>query len=145
MSSTVVGKDASQRTGSEIYFKTYQKLMKQKVKLDRELAKVQTKLLRPTSRNSRSSAGLAVKYVLRLDNDMPLIKAIRESMTPDKEMKMKDIINSLLKNGLYHTDSKYLYTMINNKLNRDKQIKKVRRGVFMIKPHHSRAKPKSVA
>ncbi len=142
MNKTRVGKDASQQAGSGLYFRTYQKLLKQRGKIDKELAKMQTKLLRVATRNRVVISGQRVKYVDRLENTKPLFQAIRESMTPNKEMTMKDIIKSLTDRGLYHTNSKYIYTMINNKLNRDPKIKKVRRGVFSYRPRPSRSKVK---
>ena len=55
-------------------------------------------------------------------------------MVPGKEMTMNDILKSLKKKDLYHTDSKYFYTMVNNKLNRDDLIEKTSRGVFVYRP-----------
>ena len=131
MSSVQVGKDAS-RTGSGQYFQTYQDLLRQKERIDRELLKLQGKFFKAIAHQKPITR--SAKYVPRLDNAMILVRAIRECMIPNKEMNMKDILESLHKKNLYHTQSQYFYTMVNNKLNRDKLIHKARRGVFVYKP-----------
>lgn len=140
MQNGTVGMEASQQTGSEVYFQAYQKLLKQKEKIDRELFKLQSKFLKAISRNGPMPVSRA-KYVPRLENKKILAEAIRACMVPNKEMTMNNVLKSLGKKDLYHTDSKYFYTMINNKLNRDPHIQKVSRGVFVYKPR-SRGKQK---
>jgi hypothetical protein len=140
MSNGIVGTEASQqRTGSEIYFQTYQELLRQKDKIDREILKMQSKFLKAISRNGTIPQSRAT-YVSRLENHRTLALAIRACMVPDKEMTMKNILKSLEKKNLYHTDSKYFYTMVNNKLNRDPHIFKMSRGVFMYVPSSRKRK-----
>ncbi len=137
-----VGKEASQTTGGELYFRTYQKLLRQRARIDREILKLQSKFLKAISRSKGGIDGKRKRYVARLNNTTTLVQAIRDSMVPDKEMSMNDILSSLEKKDLYHTISKYFYTMVNNKLNRDRQIRKVSRGVFVYRP---RKRGKAVA
>jgi hypothetical protein len=139
MTNGVVGKEASQSTGSEIYFQTYQGLLRQRERIDRELLKLQSKFFKVISKRG-SLPQKRAKYVPRLENNQTLASAIRECMVPGKEMSMADIIKSLEKKNLYHTDSKYFYTMVNNKLNRDKQIRKVSRGIFVFRPRGRKRK-----
>jgi hypothetical protein len=134
MSEVAVGKEASQQTGSEMYFRTYQDLLRQKEKIDREILKMQGKFLKAVSKQRGVIPSNRVKYVPRLKNTTTLAEAIRECMIPNEEMIMDDILKALTKKGLYNTNSKYFYTMVNNKLNRDSQIKKVSRGVFKYRP-----------
>lgn len=134
MNNVAVGKEASQRTGSEIYFQTYHGLLRQKEKIDNDIFRLQKKFSKIISKAAIISPVKRAKYIPRLKNTTTLAKAIRECMIPKKEMIMDDILKSLSEKGLYHTNSKYFYTMVNNKLNRDKLIKKVSRGVFMHMP-----------
>jgi len=130
----VVGTEASPSSGSEIFFQTYQELLRQKERIDKELLKQQKKLFKALSKSQGRIPENRVKYVPRLENNKTLAQAIRECMKPRKEMKMQDILKALSKKRLYHTDSKYFYTMVNNKLNRDPQVEKVSRGVFVFTP-----------
>lgn len=150
MDNGIVGTDTSQRTSSEVYFLTYKKLLRQKEQMDKDLLKVekemlkmQGKFLKVASRHGKLSMTRA-KYVPRLDNKKILVDAIRECMVPQKEMNMGDILKALGKKNLYQTDSKYFYTMVNNKLNRDPHVKKVSRGIFVYK-HRSRRTGRKVA
>ncbi len=143
MSKTKVGTEASQQTDSEIYFQTYQGLMRQRKEIDKEISKIQKKVFKTLSRSSGQSVS-RVKYIPRLNNTMTLVQAIRKCMTNGKEMTMKDILKSLSKKKLYHTNSDSLYTMVNNKLNRDEHIKKASRGVFVYTPR-SRKKSRAAA
>ena len=138
MAKVAVGTEASQLTGSEIYFQTYQGLLRQRERIDRDLLKLQGKFFRAISKSKGFSTSERVKYVPRLQNTTTLANAIRGCMAPNKEMTMSNILSSLSKKNLYHTDSKYFYTMVNNKLNRDYKIKKVSRGVFVYNPRSRR-------
>lgn len=140
MTKTAVGKDTSRQTGSETYFQTYQKLLRQRNRIDKDLLKLQGKFLKAVSGRKGTAAIKRAKYVPRLKNTTTLASAIRECMVPSEEMTMDDIQKSLSKKGLYHTSSKYYYTMVNNKLNRDPHIKKVSRGVFVYKPRGRKKK-----
>ncbi len=135
MGTKTVGKEASQ-TGEELFFQTYQKLLRQKERIDRELLKLQSKMFKAISRKSKSSPDMMSRkrYVSRLNNTITLASAIRGCMIPKKEMTMNDILESLEKKDLYHTSSKYFYTMVNNKIHLDKKIRKVGRGVFIYRP-----------
>ena len=139
MSKTQVGKETS-RSDSEIYSKTYQKLLRQKEHIEKELFKLNVKYFKAADKIAKGvlPTRRSKKYVSRLKNTTTLAKAIRECMTPKMEMTMKEILKSLSKKGLYSTSSSYYYTMVNNKLNRDKQIKKVSRGVFVYMPRGRR-------
>ena len=129
MARTELGKDALD-TGV-LYFQAQKKLLRQKQRIERELLKLQGKVLRAAS---RKSSIVSRKYVPRLENTTTLVEAIRQCMVPGKKMRMVDILKSLTRRNLYHTKSKYFYTMINNKLNRDPLIEKVSRGVFVYRP-----------
>ena len=134
MNTKAVGKDAS-LSGEELFFQTYQKLLRQKERIDRELLKLQSKMFKAISRKSKSVIELGRKvYVPRLNNTTTLAEAIRGCMIHSREMTMNDILAALEKKKLYHTDSKYFYTMVNNKIHLDKRIKKVGRGVFVYSP-----------
>lgn len=140
MITKAVGKEAS-TSGGELYFQTYQKLLRQKERIDREILKLQSKFFKAVSR--RVVTGVEEdrkKYVPRLNNTTTLVSAIRECMTPSKEMTMTDILISLEKKNLYRTDSKYFYTMVNNKLNRDELVRKISRGVFVYRPRKRKVK-----
>jgi hypothetical protein len=132
MDNGVVGTETLQQTTGEVFFQTYQGLLRQKEKIDKDLLKLQSKFFKAISRNGIIPPQ-RVQYVPRLQNKKILSDAIRECMVPGKEMTMLDILKSLDKKDLYHTDSKYFYTMVNNKLNRDPLVKKVSRGVFVYK------------
>ena len=67
-----VGTEASQTTGSELYFQTYQKLLKQKERIDREILKLQGKFFRAISRRKGVISEKRMKYVPRLKNDITL-------------------------------------------------------------------------
>ena len=127
-----VGKEASQ-SGGELYFQTYQKLLRQKEQIDRDLFKLQKKHFKEFSRQGGIRTDRKI-YVPRLNNTTTLVEAIRKCMTPNREMTMIDIIGSLEKKGLYHTSSKYFYTMVNNKIHQDENIKRIGRGVFILRP-----------
>jgi hypothetical protein len=135
MSSKTVGK-ASQSGG--VFYSTYQKLLKQRGQIDRQLNKVQSQIMKQLS---KEVSGRTV-YVPRVkSNKVILIEAIHRCMPKKKEMTMDEILTAMTKKGIYKTESTYLYTMVNNKLNRDPHIKKVSRGVFVYNP----PKNKSVA
>ena len=140
----VVGTEASPSSGSELNFQTYRELLRQKEQIDKEMKKMQRKLFKVLSKSHGTVPEKRVKYVPRLENNTTLAQAIRECMIPKKEMKMQDILKSLSKKKLYRTDSKYFYTMVNNKLNRDPHVKKVSRGVFVFTPR-GRRKSNAVA
>lgn len=127
-----VGKEASQSDG-ELYFQTYQKLLKQKEQIDRDLFKLQKDFSKKISKQGGIVADRKT-YVPRLNNTTTLVEAIRKCMIPKREMTMIDIIGSLEKKGLYHTSSKYFYTMVNNKIHQDEDIKRIGRGVFILRP-----------
>jgi len=131
MSMKVVGKEASVTNG-ELYFQTYQKLLKQKERIDKDLLELQGKMFKDISQPGEGSTDPErKKYVPRLDNTIILAKAIRKCMIPKKEMTMKDILKSLKEKDLYHTRSGYLYTMVNNKIHTDEKIEKVGRGLYV--------------
>ena len=142
MSKTAAQK--TQQNGSELYFQTYQKLLQQRARTDRDLLKLQSKFFKAISRKKGVLHEKKVKYVPRCKNTNTLVHAIHECMIPNQEMTMEDILTSLAEKKLYHTRSKGLYTMVNNKANRDPIIKKVRRGVFVYKPR-SKKKESAVA
>jgi len=134
-----VGKDASVRT-EEAYYQTLQDLLRQKEQMDRQISKVQRRLSRYLARNSKS-AGIK-SYVPRMHNTVILRDAIRKSMVPGKKMTMQDVLSSIRKQDLYHTNSRLFYTMVNNKLNRDRKIQKTSRGVFVLQKSGQRKRRK---
>jgi hypothetical protein len=104
---------------------------------------MEKKLLRMLSKQQEQQQGVRKVYVKRMHNKGTLSQSIRQSMPPNKEMSMQDVLAALQATGLYKTRSSYFYTMVNNKLNRDPKIKKTRRGKFMLvqrvrKPSNSR-------
>ena len=127
MSKTEVGKDTSLHAG--VSFQTLRELLKQREALDRQILRQQGKLFRLLERKTSSRRK---KYVARMNNTAILVEAVRKCMVPGHKMTMEDILKSLRTKKLYHTRSGYLYTMVNNKLNGDKRIKKVSRGVFVL-------------
>jgi hypothetical protein len=132
MSNGIVGTEALQSTG-EVFLNAYQELLRQKDKIDKDLKRFRGKFFKTISRSGVETPKRAV-YVPRLENKKILAQAIRECMVPGEEMTMDNILKSLGKKDLYHTDSKYFYTMVNNKLNRDELIEKTSRGVFVYTP-----------
>lgn len=140
-----VGKDASTRS-EEAYYQTLQDLLRQKEQVDRQIFKVQGKLFRCFVGNSKTAG--TKRYVPRMHNTVILRDAIRKSMVPGKKMTMQDVLSSIRKQDLYHTNSRLFYTMVNNKLNRDKKIQKTSRGVFVLQKsgqRKSRKVPASAA
>ena len=140
MARTKVDNGRDTQISGEPYIKVYQRLLKQKYQIDKEIGKVNDKILKEVDKGNRGRT-VAQKYVRRIPNKMTLVAAIRSCMRPGKEMKMKDIMLSLKKKGEYHTNSKYFYTMVNNKLNRDPLIEKPKdesgktiRGTFIYHP-----------
>jgi len=129
MAKTKVGKETS--VSGEVYSRTYQKLLRQRERIDREILKLQGKFFKSIAKQTGTSGR---KYVPRLHNLSTLVEAIRSCMTPGRHMTMADILAALEKKNLYNTNSKYFYTMVNNKLNVDKDIEKVSRGVFVYNP-----------
>lgn len=135
------GTDKSNRQ----FFKTYHHVLAQKKKFDDELVSMQEKLLemlqsgshqKPSAPKRRGRPSKKSKeYVPRMDNNLTLVEAIRSVMVPGQEMKMKEILDKLVETGAYKTKSSKLYTMVNNKLNRDtERISTIRRGVFVLDP-----------
>ncbi len=131
MSTTKVGKDTSLTEGG-VFFQTYRDLLKQREALDRQILRMQGRFLRLVERKT-SSRGGKKKYVARMENTTILRDAIRDSMVIGKKITMPKILKILEGKELYHTKSSYFYTMVNNKLNRDPLVKKVSRGVFVLK------------
>ena len=127
MGKTKEGKDTSLAGG--VTFQTFRELLKQREALDRQILRQQGKLFRLLEKKTKSSKK---KYVARMNNTTILAEAVRKSMVPGRKMTMGDILKALRAKKLYHTHSGYLYTMVNNKLNRDKKVKKVSRGVFVL-------------
>ncbi len=138
MSTTKIGKDTSlQEEGS--LFQTFRDLLMQREVLDRQIRKLQGRLLRIASKETTASKSRKV-YVPRMENTTILKNAIRSSMVPGRKMTMKQVLSALGKKKLYHTQSGYFYTMVNNKLNRDPRIKKVSRGIFVLRKTGQRKK-----
>jgi len=128
---------------NETFFETYKKALTQKKKIDAVVLKLEGKLLRYVQNNQNKDSGYRKTYVKRANNKSTLTEAIRKCMIPNEEMTMIEIIAALKETGLYKTHSSYFYTMVNNKLNRDKSIKKVSRGVFvLVKKTKGQAKSK---
>lgn len=122
----------NKKSSDEILLETIQQLLSQKKIVDKQLLKAQKKFVK---RLACQRTGTTRKtYVKRMNNQSTLKKALRQVLVPNKEMTMKDILAALSTTGAYKTRSAYAYTMVNNKLNRDPQIKKVHRGVFMFVP-----------
>lgn len=139
MDNGIVGTEALQSTGGEVFLKTYQELLRQKDRIDKDLLRFRGKFFKAISRTGALVQKRAI-YVPRLPNNRILAEAIRECMVHGREMGMDDILKSLIKKDLYHTNSKSFYTMVNNKLNRDKLIKKTSRGIFIYRPRSTSRK-----
>ena len=135
------------------FFKIYRDLLDQKKALDKDCLKLDGKLLAMQQRLvtavskslSRKTTGERKTYVERKDNDKILIDAIHFSMIPSRPMKMKEIIKELKRRKLYMTNSKYFYTMVNNKLNSDPDISKPGRGLFVYRPRKRSRGPSKTA
>ena len=128
-----------QPLSGELFFQTYQTLLKHREKMDHELSKMQGKLLRMVKKNALRR--IREPYVPRIHNKLTLEEAIRESMVPGEKMVMADILTSLQRKGSYRTNSKKLYTMVNNKLHQDPKIETPKdkqkvpiRGIFIYHP-----------
>ena len=91
MTRTKVRKDASQ-SGGELNFQTYQNLLEQRAKIDKDIFKLQTKFFKVISKKKGIVSSERVKYVPRKNNTLILVEAIRKSMSPNKEMTMIDIL-----------------------------------------------------
>lgn len=127
MGATKVGKDALFAKGG-VFFQTLRDLRKQQEALGRQILRLEKRSLKIR----RISSDGKKKYVARMENITILRDAIRESMVIGKKTTMPQILKTLTKKDLYHTQSGYFYTMVNNKLNRDSLVKKVSRGVFVL-------------
>lgn len=127
MGATKVGKDALFAKGG-VFFQTLRDLRKQQEALGRQILRLEKRSLKIR----RTSSDGKKKYVARMENMTILRDAIRESMVIGKRTTMPQILRTLTKKNLYHTQSGYFYTMVNNKLNRDSLVKKVSRGVFVL-------------
>lgn len=142
--STKVGRDtSSQKEGG--LFQTFSDLLKQREALDHQILRMQGRFFKMIEKNSNIRVGTSPtskKYVARMQNHTILADAIRESMVPGQKMGMQDILSALQNTGAYHTQSSYFYTMVNNKLNRDPQVKKVSRGVFVLQKKTGRSRKK---
>lgn len=142
---TEVGKDTSLTDGG-VFFQTYRDLLKQREALDRQILRLQGRFFKMVKKSATTStkrvklSTISKRYVARMQNHTILAEAIRGCMVPGKKMGMKDILCSLRKSGAYRTQSSYFYTMVNNKLNRDRKIKKVSRGVFTLQKKRKRKK-----
>lgn len=122
----------NKRADGETFFQAYERVLKQKMAIDHLVFKMETRLVRFVQRSQRKSTSHRKTYVDRVDNSSTLVEAIRKSMVPNKNMTMKQILKSLSEMG-HATNSGYFYTMVNNKLNRDKKhIEKISRGVFRL-------------
>lgn len=130
-----------------VSFQTLQELLKQREVLDHQLLKLQKNLLKELEKQSilnfrknKKKRNRVQTYVPRMRNVFILKDAIQRSMGSGHKMTMKDILKAIRKEHLYHTHSKLLYTMVNNKLHimiEDKSQKhprviKISRGVFML-------------
>ena len=136
--STKVGRDTSLAKGG-VFFQTFRDLLKQREALDRQILRLQGRFLKILEKRSSSRDGKK-KYVARMENTTILRDAIRDSMVIGKKTTMPQILKILENKDLYHTQSRYFYTMVNNKLNRDPLIKKVSRGVFVLQETGQRKK-----
>lgn len=131
MSITEAGRDTSLHT--EILFKAFQVLLKQRESLDRQILRMQGRFFKMIEKSVKTGTpSESKKYVARMQNHTILAEAIRESMIPGERMGMKEILCRIQKTGTYQTQSSYFYTMVNNKLNRDPLVNKVSRGVFVL-------------
>ena len=132
-SSTKAGKDTSSLSGG-VFFQTFRDLLKQREALDHQILRLQGSFFKMMEKNATQGKSSSMKkYVARMPNHTILVDAIRECMIPGKKMNMQDILISLQETKSYQTQSSYFYTMVNNKLNRDPRVKKVARGVFVLK------------
>jgi len=133
MSIAEAGHESSLQTG--VFFQTFQTLLKQREALDRQISRMQGRFFKMMEKSVKTGTpSESKKYVARMQNHTILAEAIRECMTIDQRMGMKEILCCLQKTGSYKTQSSYFYTMVNNKLNRDPLIEKVSRGVFVLHP-----------
>ncbi len=149
-SSTKVGKDTSLQGG--VLHQTFRDLLKQREALDHQILRLQGRFFKMVEKSASAStkkiklSTTSKKYVPRMRNHTILVEAICECMVPGKRMGMQDILCSLKKSGAYKTQSKYFYTMVNNKLNtmadkklhKNPKIKKASRGVFVLRKKRKR-------
>lgn len=138
MGATKVGKDALLSKGG-VFHQALRDLRKQQEALDRQLSRVEKRFLKI----KEASKGEKKKYVARMGNTTILRDAIRKSMVFGRKTTMPQILKALEKKDLYHTQSGYFYTMVNNKLNRDPWVKKVSRGIFVLQKNGQRRRRKA--
>jgi len=136
MGATEVGKDALFAKGG-VFSQTLRDLRKQQESLNRQLQRVEKSFLKAKAKAKtkikKTANGEKKKYVARMENKVILRDAIRKGLIPGRETTMKQVLKTLKRRDLYRTRSKLFYTMVNNKLNRDPLVKKVSRGVFVLK------------
>jgi hypothetical protein len=148
MASKTVGKEASQGNGSELYFSTYQALLRQRERIDNQIIRLQGKFLKAVSSNKGiTKKGVQsivnpkrAKYVERVKNIRTLSKAIHMAMKSKKKMTMDEILHVIEKRKLYFSNSENFYTMVNNKIHQDKEIHSDGRGVYVYKPSKKRGR-----
>jgi len=129
--STKAGKDTSLQTG--VFFQTFKDLLKQREALDHQILRLQGSFFKAMEKSVKAgTTSKPKKYIARMQNHTTLAEAVRDCMILDQKMGMKEILCSLKNNGSYKTQSKYFYTMVNNKLHRDPLIERVSQGVFVL-------------
>ena len=133
--------NVSETQASASFFKTYRYVLEQKKKFDDHLLALQEQLIGMVQDKEVESIedGDRKMYVPRIDNQKILLEAILSVMVSRKEMTMSQIMKKLENSKAYETNSRYFYTMVNNKLNRQdlKVVGPIRRGVYVYKPTKS--------
>lgn len=125
-----------ERTNKKSFEDTYRYVMDQKKKIDDHLYRLQEQLLSMVKDGRGKPLSGHKFYVPRVENKRILLESIFAVMVPGREMTMNEVMRKLKNRHVYKTNSKYFYTMVNNKLNRQdlKVVGPIRRGVFVYQP-----------
>jgi len=118
-----------------VFLQAYKEIVDQRNRLDEQILSLQKNITKPSKK-----ANVKRSYVKKARGSLPLKTAIREIMKTGEPMTMPDIIDCLEASGLYKTKSKYLYVMINQMLRSTNDIKKVDRGLYIMKKKGSSIK-----
>lgn len=122
------------------FFKAYKDIVARRNQLDEQILSLQKKIISgPTQK-----VGVSEKRIYTKKNgSLSLKNAIREIMKTGEPMTMQNIIDCIEVSGLYKTKSKYLYVMINQLIGKSDDIKKIARGLYVMKKRAYKHKVKA--
>lgn len=94
-------------------------------------------------RESTSQRRKRKKYIARQKNERSLREALHMAMKSGKEMTVQEIINKIHDEDLFRSKSKFFAASVNNRLNDDPDIHKVKYGVYVYSPKKENRKKAS--